>query len=207
VFYLDATGRSNISFSARLRDLETSADNAIQQVALQYRINPTADWQNVSYVADATSGPSVAGSDTTLTGVLGADANGQSQVEVRVITTNAAGNDEWVGIDDISITSTPAGASATLAVNDVSIVEGDAGTSLLTFTVTRSNDSTAFSVNSRHRRCHRLCRQRLFDSSLWHAHLRGGQRSAAAQQVSVTINSDVDVEASDTLQLNLFRHH
>ena len=147
VFYLDATGRSNITFSARLRDLESSADNAIQQVALQYRVSPTADWQNVSYVADATSGPSLAGSDITLTGTLGSDANGQSQVEVRVLTTDAAGSDEWVGIDDISITSVPVGNSATLAVNDVSIVEGDAGTSLLTFTVTRSNDTTAFSVN------------------------------------------------------------
>jgi hypothetical protein len=30
---------------------------------------------------------------------------GASSLELRVITTNAAGNDEWVGIDNIVVTS------------------------------------------------------------------------------------------------------
>ena len=106
VFYLDATGRNNITFAATLRDLETGVDNAVQQIALQYRVG-AGNWTNLAYVADATAGPNVAGPDTAISGTLGSDANNAAQVEVRVITTNAVGNDEWVGVDDIVIGSSP----------------------------------------------------------------------------------------------------
>lgn len=34
-------------------------------------------------------------------------ANNQPQVQVRILTTNAVGSDEWVGIDDITVSSAP----------------------------------------------------------------------------------------------------
>ncbi len=108
VFYLNTTASANIDVSARLRDIDGSADNAAQQVALQYRVGNTGDFQNVSgasYVPDATTGPSEATQETILSGRLGNDAAGKPEVQVRVITTNATGNDEWVGVDDISVTS------------------------------------------------------------------------------------------------------
>ena len=39
--------------------------------------------------------------------VLPAEANNQAVVQVRIITTNAVGSDEEIGIDDISVTGTP----------------------------------------------------------------------------------------------------
>ena len=35
---------------------------------------------------------------------LPAACNNQPLVQIRVMTTNAAGNDEWVGVDNISVT-------------------------------------------------------------------------------------------------------
>lgn len=104
VFYLNTTGFANIDFSTRLRDIDGSADDAVQQVALQYRVGNSGTFQNVSYVGDATTGPNLATQETTLSGRLGTDASNQPEVQVRVITTNATGNDEWVGVDDVSVT-------------------------------------------------------------------------------------------------------
>ena len=55
------------------------------------------------FVADATTGPSLATLVTPVSVQLPAAAENQPLVQVRVITTNAVGNDEWVGVDDISI--------------------------------------------------------------------------------------------------------
>ena len=111
VVYLDATGRENIRFQANIRDIDGSADNAIQQVAVQWRTGG-GTWENAFYIADATT----AGSATQVTAVdvvLPTGANNASDLEVRVITTNAVGNDEAIGIDDILVSSTAAAADVT----------------------------------------------------------------------------------------------
>jgi len=111
VVYLDATGRENIRFQANIRDLDGSADNAIQQVAVQWRVGG-GNWENAFYIADATTG----GSATQVSAVdvtLPSSANNAADLEVRVITTNAAGSDEAVGIDDILVSSAPAAADVT----------------------------------------------------------------------------------------------
>ncbi|MBI3152408.1 MAG: ExeM/NucH family extracellular endonuclease, partial [Chloroflexi bacterium] len=109
VFHINATGFSSINVSYNLRDLDGSTDNAAQQVALQYRVGETGNFTNVpaGYVADATSGPSLATLVIPVNATLPAAADNQSQLQIRVITTNASGNDEWVGIDDVSITGSP----------------------------------------------------------------------------------------------------
>lgn len=109
VLHLDATGRRDVIVSYTLRDLDGSADNAAQAVALQYRIGTSGPWTNVpaGYVADATTAGS-ATQTTNVTATLPEAVNGQSQVQVRIITANAVGNDEWVGVDDIVVTSAPA---------------------------------------------------------------------------------------------------
>ena len=115
VVYLDATGRQDVRVQLNVRDIDGSADDAIQQVNVQYRIGETGDWTNVSggYIADATT----AGTATQVTAVdvtLPSAANNQAQVQVRILTTNAVGNDEWVGIDDINVSSTPIGGGPVL---------------------------------------------------------------------------------------------
>ena len=61
-FYLDATGRENVTFSFNARDIDGSADNAAQQIAVQYRIGDSGAWINLpaGYIADASTGPSLA---------------------------------------------------------------------------------------------------------------------------------------------------
>ena len=109
VFHVNTTGFSNINLSYNLRDLDASTDNAVQQVALQYRVGDTGNFTNVpaGYVADATTGPSLATLVIPVNVTLPAAADNQAQLQIRVITTNATGNDEWVGIDDVSITGSP----------------------------------------------------------------------------------------------------
>jgi hypothetical protein len=109
VIYLNTTGQTTIHFACNIRDLDGSADDAIQQVDVQYRVGGTGNYASVpgGYIADATTG-GAATQVTALNLTLPAAANNQPIVEVRVMTTNAAGNDEWVGIDDISVTASPA---------------------------------------------------------------------------------------------------
>jgi predicted extracellular nuclease len=118
VIHLNTTGQQAIQVSYLLRDLDGSTDNAVQQVALQYRVGSSGSFTNLpaGYVADATTGPSLATATTAVNVTLPADADNQAEVQVRIITTNAANNDEWVGIDDISITGTPVGGGVNQAI-------------------------------------------------------------------------------------------
>ena len=108
VIHLNTTGQQSILVSYVLRDLDSSADNAIQQVALQYRVGNSGNFTNLpaGYVADATTA-NTATQTTPVSVTLPAAANNQPEVQVRIITTNAVGFDEPVGIDDIAITGTP----------------------------------------------------------------------------------------------------
>lgn len=115
-FYLDASGRQNVTFSLDLRDIDGSADNAIQPIAVQYRVGESGAWTNVTpngYVADASTGPNLATQVTHLDLTLPAAVDNQSQVQVRVMTTNAVGSDEWIGIDNIVFSSSAMAADTT----------------------------------------------------------------------------------------------
>src|SRR6185295_3072853 len=78
---------------------------------------------------------------------LPAACDDQPLVQVRVITTDAVGSDEWVGIDDINISagSTPTGVGN---ANPNSVFP--AGTTLLTVAVTPATNppSTAHTVTA-----------------------------------------------------------
>lgn len=111
VIYLDATGESDIRFRANLRDLEASADDAQMQVAVQWRVGG-GDWNNIFYDADVTT-VNTATEVTAVDVTLPAGANGAADLEIRVITTNAVGNDENVGIDDIIVSSGGGGGDVT----------------------------------------------------------------------------------------------
>ncbi|MEA5578107.1 ExeM/NucH family extracellular endonuclease [Anabaena sp. UHCC 0451] len=108
LIHLNTLGVTNINVSYNLRDIDGSTDNAPQQVALQYRVGTTGDFINIpaAFVADASTGPSLATLVTTVNATLPTAAENQAQVQVRIITTNATGNDEWIGVDDINVSAT-----------------------------------------------------------------------------------------------------
>ncbi len=147
VLFLDATGRQDVTVSYNLRDIDGSADNAVQPVALQYRVGTSSNFTNVpaAFVADASSGPSLATLVTPVSAVLPASVNNQAQVQVRIITSNAVPSDEWIGVDDIAVTSAPTSGvsnpTGTGAANPASILVGN--TSLLTVTVTPGTGPTS----------------------------------------------------------------
>jgi predicted extracellular nuclease len=130
LLYLNTTGQSSINIAYNLRDIDCTTDNAAQQVALQYRVGSTGNFTNIAagYVADATTGPSLCTLVTPVSAGLPAAADNQALVQVRIITTNATGNDEWVGVDDINVTGggpppdiAPTVASTTPADNAVNV--------------------------------------------------------------------------------------
>lgn len=110
VLALDTSGYRAVTVGYMLRDLDRSSDDAVQPVALQYRVGSNGDFANVTagFVADATAGPGSADSVTPVTAVLPAAAADRPLVQVRIVTTNAVGDDEWVGVDDLRVTGTDA---------------------------------------------------------------------------------------------------
>jgi predicted extracellular nuclease len=120
---VNTTGKSSIRVKMNLRDLDGSVDNAVTQVAIQYRVGASGNFTNVFYVPDATTGPNLAVLVIPVDVMLPANADNQPLVQVRVITTNAVGNDEWVGIDDIEID----GSAGPLSLSPSTLPNGTSG--------------------------------------------------------------------------------
>jgi Carboxypeptidase regulatory-like domain len=111
----DPSNRVNVAYN--LRDIDGSTDNSVQPAALHYRVGNAGAYTNVpaGFVADASTGPSLATLVTPVSVALPVDSLGQAQVHVRIMTTDAVGNDEAIGVDDINVTcSTVSAANATL---------------------------------------------------------------------------------------------
>jgi hypothetical protein len=108
VIALDTRGRTGIAVMLVLRDIDASAADAVEPVAVQYRVGGTGDFANApgGYVADATTGPGEAAAVTEMRSVLPVVVDDQQLVHLRVITTDANGRDEWVGVDDIEVSAT-----------------------------------------------------------------------------------------------------
>jgi hypothetical protein len=105
VLHLDASRCSAgkaIRISYLVRDIDNSPIDSVQPVSLQYRVGTTGSYSNVlfSTIADATSGIGQATQTTPMFATLPNAVAGQV-FDVRIITSNAAGIDEWIGIDDI----------------------------------------------------------------------------------------------------------
>jgi len=102
---LDTRGKHNITIGYKLRDLDGAAHDAVQGVSLQFRTQMDGPFTDIpgAFVPDATTGPNQATLVTPVVVILPASADDQPLVQVRWLTTNADGNDEWVGVDDIAI--------------------------------------------------------------------------------------------------------
>lgn len=151
VISVNTTGQNNITVFYNLRDIDGSNDNSVQPVALQYRIGNSGNYTNVptAFVADASSGPADASLVTPVAVVLPAAVNNKPLVQLRIITSDALGSDEWIGIDDIQVVANgtiPLSASGSATPNRV-----NANTdTLLKVRVNPANnpDSSGISVNA-----------------------------------------------------------
>ncbi|MEY2883062.1 MAG: hypothetical protein RL490_786, partial [Pseudomonadota bacterium] len=122
------------------------------------------------------------------------------------ILANIANPANWTTNDTTGVaypgnfTITGGGVTAQVTVNDVSITEGDAGTSLLTFTVTRSDASCAFTVDYATANGTATAGTDYVAATGTLTFAGGG---ALSQTVSVTINGDTLAEANETFSLAL----
>ncbi len=105
VIYINTTGVNAVRVKYKLRDIDGTTDTAKQMYALQYKVGDATLYTNMpdGYVADATTGPLDSSKVTDINVILPAECNNQERVQIRIMTTNASGSDEWVGIDDIEI--------------------------------------------------------------------------------------------------------
>jgi Ca2+-binding RTX toxin-like protein len=82
---------------------------------------------------------------------LPAAADNQAQLQIRVITTNASGNDEWVGIDDISITGTPLPTDTAPSVTSTTPANGATsvavGSNIINFSESVNATTSSFTVD------------------------------------------------------------
>lgn len=137
-----------ISVGYRVRDLDSTSNNAQQQVALQYRIGNTGDYTNVPsvFIPDATD-PNTATKETVVFATLPPLVLNQDSTYLRILTTNAVGNDEWIGIDDITVgcfVSTAARANVSGRINGS---DGRSkGTTLVTIT-DQANETRTVKTN------------------------------------------------------------
>ena len=153
VINLSTSGTTAINVAYNLRDIDGSVDNSIQPVALQYRVGGTGNYVNLpaGFVADASGGPSQATLVTPVSVPLPVACENQPLVQLRIMTTNAVGNDEWVGVDDINITGTGGGntvLSGTGLATPNTVAPGQ--NSLLTVSVTPASNppSTGIAVET-----------------------------------------------------------
>ncbi len=133
--FLDTTNTNQIQVAYDVRDIDGSTDSAIQQVALHYRAGSSGNFTNLAggYIADATTGPSLTALVTHINVTLPSAADNQSHLELRIMTTNATGNDEWVGVDNISITANHAPTGVGVFPNSV-LENKSSGTTVGTLT-------------------------------------------------------------------------
>jgi predicted extracellular nuclease len=116
---VNTAGFENINVSYLVRDIDSNTDDAVQQLALHFRAGSSGLFTNVpaAYIADASVGSGT--KDTPINVTLPSEADDQPVLMLRIMTTNATGSDEWLGIDDISITGTAIVTAPELVINEI----------------------------------------------------------------------------------------
>jgi hypothetical protein len=122
MIYLNTTGVSASAgprvITFNVQDIDASAGNAVQQLAVQYRIGETGPFTNFAaywfgidplnpmywegYHPDATGGPFLSGKGSQCQFFIPSAIYNQPKVQIRIITTNSSGGNEWVAIDHIA---------------------------------------------------------------------------------------------------------
>jgi hypothetical protein len=105
---LDTRQTRNVRVSFNLRDLQLPASSVAEPFALQYRVGTSGNFTNLAtgFVGDASNGANAGNLVTPVSVTLPGDTYEQSQVQVRIITTDPGGSAQWIGVDDIQVTAT-----------------------------------------------------------------------------------------------------
>jgi hypothetical protein len=144
-FHFSTTGFSNLQFSYQAVDIDGSGDNSVQRIAVQYRTAASGNWTNIAagFIADASQGPDLSGLVTTRNFALPAACNNQAVLQIRIMTSDATGSDEWIGIENVSLTGS-AGAIPPTGSGTASPASLAAGqNTLLSVTVTPGTNPVA----------------------------------------------------------------
>lgn len=149
-------------------------------------------------VADSTTFTSVTNSALALTGASVAN-NGFLYLRWAHTAASGSGSRDEIGIDNVSVNVADTGASS-VSINDVTIAEGDNGTSVLTFTVTRTSNEGAFTVDFATAADTAFAGSDFVASSNTLTFTQGGDLT---QTVSITVNGDLDIENTEQFFVNL----
>lgn len=104
VLYLDTTDMTApVTLQFDVQDLDSTSHDAQEQLNVQYRIGETGVWTNLpgGYFADVTQPDATPTTHINLT--LPTEVLGHAQLQVRIMTADAEGQDEWIGIDNIVV--------------------------------------------------------------------------------------------------------
>jgi hypothetical protein len=139
VFYMNSLGRGPITMSYDIIDIDAGSNSAVSPVALQYRIGTTGSFTNVpaGYVADATDGPTIGGRVTSRSVQLPSETANKVNVQIRLITTNGAGPDEWIGVNNV-VFSSLSPSSASVEISGRAVTPKGTGISRAIVTMTNS---------------------------------------------------------------------
>lgn len=205
LFYLNTTNRQNIRVRYSVRDIDVGTDNSVQQVALHFRVGNSGNFTNVpaAYVADASDGPDLS-KVTPIDITLPPSADNQPLVILRIMTTNAASNDEWVGPDDLQVTGDSPGGLPFVSVADVQRVEGNTPGNTTPFSFTLTLDVPALAGGVRFDAATAGLTATSGDDfvalALNDMLIPEGQSSAT---VEVLVNHDLIIESNETFSLTL----
>ncbi len=107
VLHLNTNAVNGVTVSFDVKDINPAPRSSTQPIAVQYRLSTDANFTNLDYRADVTTGAS--GLVTPFSVTLPTRADNldplTATVEVRIITAWAGGDDEWVGIDNIVVSA------------------------------------------------------------------------------------------------------
>jgi predicted extracellular nuclease/methionine-rich copper-binding protein CopC len=213
-FFFNATGQTITSLDISYTGEQWRLGNAgrTDQLNLEYSTDATdlssGTWHAVPSLAFTTPDTVGVGAkngnvdhaalSATITGL---NVTSGETVFIRWTDTDASGADDGLAVDDFSLTPHGGAATPTVSISDASITEGDSGTKLLTFTVTRSDTSTAFTVH--YATADNGSATGGSDYLATAGDLTFTAGGAATQTVSVVINGDTTNEPNETFLVDL----
>ena len=186
------TDQLTFQYSTDATDLVTGTWTTVNALNFITPDTATVGAKNGNAAADQTA------LSSTITGL---NIPAGASVFIRWNDVDATGADDGLAIDNFSITPHTGAAATNVTIDDVSISEGASGTSILTFTVTRADNSGAFSLN--YATADGTATTADGDYTAASGTLSFTAGGALTQTVSVTINGDTKFEPNETLFVNL----
>lgn len=191
-------------------------NTAVDRLDFAYSLNGASDlttgtWTEVDALdfssivntatAAALDGNAVANRQAISSTITGLNIAAGATFWLRWVDPNISGNDHGLAIDNFSITANGAApTAASVTVSDVSISEGNSGTSVLSFTITRSDNSGAFTVDFA---TADLTATAGSDYTTAFGTLNFPAGGTLTRTVNVGINGDLVIESNETFALNL----